>query len=504
MTFTNDIFISYRHIDNRPISGSIGWIDDFEEKLKAQLAFKLGYDPVIWRDPELRGSEFFDEVIMKELAQSKVLVSILSPGYIDPSSDWCLRELAEFCRLAQTNIGLRIGEKSRCIKVVKTVLSRDKHPVALKGPLGYEFFDEDPQLRRLRDFSYLPGSYQHNRYLDKIDQISFDIAELLTEINNPKNEAATGPTVYLAETTSDRAEYRDSIQNELRSRGYRVLPDEELPETAAEYREAVTKNLGQAVLSVHLIGNRYGSILEGEEEKSIVDIQNELAVQRCDNAPAFSRVIWIGPDVVPTGKYHPAFVESLKTDPQAQKGAEVIERSFEELKNRIIERVTTPKPTARLLQFPRFEELVRIYVMCDKSDFSAVKELRDYLFEKKYEVILSAREGDDGQAIQFHKDNLLDCDAALIYYGQGNEFWQHSKLSDLRKAAGWGREKQLLCKAIYLASPETDHKREYRLWEAVILKPPGYEGLAAEALEEFISYIETARAEQVRTGGGAR
>ncbi len=502
MKFTNDVFISYRHIDNRPISGSVGWIDDFEKKLKAQLAFKLGYDPTIWRDPELRGSEFFDEVIVKELAQSKILVSILSPGYIDPSSDWCLRELDEFCRKAQTNIGLRVGEKSRCIKVVKTVLARDKHPAALKGPLGYEFFDEDPELRRLRDFSYLPSGYQHNRYLDKIDQVSFDIAELLIEINNPKPPTAVGPTVYLAETTSDRAEYRDSIQNELRSRGFRVLPDEELPETATEYREAVKKNLDQAVLAVHLIGNRYGSILEGEEEKSIVAVQNELAAERSVDMPTFSRIIWIAPDVIPTGKYHPAFVSLLKTDPQAQKGAEVIERSFEELKNRIIE-LLTPKP-ARLLQFPKLEELVRIYVMCDKSDFPAVKELRDYLFDKKFEVTLSAREGDDGQAIQFHKDNLLDCDAALIYYGQGNEFWQHSKLSDFRKAAGWGREKPLLCKAIYRASPETDHKCELRSWEVVILEPPGYNALATIALDEFISYIEAAREQQVQTGGGAR
>jgi hypothetical protein len=195
----------------------------------------------------------------------------------------------------------------------------------------------------------------------------------------------------------------------------------------------------------------------------------------------------------------------LKTDPQAQKGAEVIERSFEELKNRIIERLTTPPPSsAKIIKFPAVDEIVRVYIMCDKSDFASVKELKKYLFDKKYEVILSAREGEDGQAIQFHKDNLLECDAALIYYGNGNEFWQHSKLSDLRKAAGWGREKPLLCKAIYMASPETEHKRELETWEAVILKPPGYERLAADALEEFISYIETARQERVRTGGGAR
>ena len=515
MTFTNDVFISYRHMDNRPVSGNTGWIDDFEEKLTAQLAFKLGHDPVIWRDPVLRGSEFFEDVILKKIAQSKVFIAVLSPGYISPSGEWCLRELSEFCRLAAGNLGIRVGEKSRCIKAVKSFVERDQHPAELKGPLGYEFCEKDPELRRHKDFSYCPGGYKHERYLDKIEEIAFDIAELLKEIDRLEHvkpepgvipappENTTGQTVYLAEVTSDRAEFRDSIKNELRSRGFRVVPDEELPETAAEYRVAVQKDLDQSVLSVHLIGNRYGSILEGEEEKSVLEIQNELAAERCSQVASFSRVIWIAPDVVPTGKFHPAFVNLLKTDQQAQKGAEVIERSFEELKNRIIEKLTPPKQGAKLLQFPPTGDLVRVYLMCDKLDFDPVKALRDYLFDQEYEVILSANEGDDTQVIQFHKDNLLECDAALIYYGHGNQFWLHSKLSDLRKAAGWGREKPLLGKAIYLAPPDTDHKRDYRTLEAMILRCPGSGG-APETLNEFLARLEAARNEQLRTGGGAR
>ena len=502
MEFTVDVFISYRHVDNRPVSGNTGWIDDFEEKLKAQLAFKLGYDPVIWRDPVLRGSQFFEDVIVKKLEQSKVFIAVLSPGYISPKGEWCLRELGDFGRLAKGNLGIRVGEKSRCLKAVKSFLPRDQHPAELKGPLGYEFFDEDPELRRPKDFSYLPGGYKHERYLDKIEEIAFDVAELLKEIDNKTPAPSENGTVYLAEVTSDRAEFRDSIKNELRSRGYRVVPDEELPETAAEYREAVQKNLDQSVLAVHLIGSRYGSILEGDEDKSVLEIQNELAAERCSQVPSFARVIWIAPDVVPTGKYHPTFVNLLKTDQQAQKGAEVIERSFEELKNRVIEKLTTPKQAAKLLQFPT-AELVRVYLMCDKLDFDPVKALRDYLFDHEYEVILSASEGDDTQVIQFHKDNLLECDAALIYYGNGNQFWLHSKLSDLRKAAGWGREKPLLGKAVYLAPPETEHKRDYRTLEAMILRCPDSARLS-QTLDEFIAKLEAARNEQVRTGGGTR
>lgn len=504
LSFINDIFISYRHIDNRSITGDTGWVDDFTEKLKAQLAFKLGYDPVIWRDPTIKGAEYFTDVILKAIEKSKILISVLSPGYVDPNSPWCMRELGEFCRLAKQNLGLRIGETSRCVKVVKTFLPRDRHPAELQGLLGYEFYEEDPETGRPREFSYSADGYQHKRYLDRIDQLAWDISELLKSIEAPSPplpQPDIDHTVYLAETTTDRAENRDSIKNELLSRGYRVLPDKEMPETALEYREKVAQDLKQARLSIHLLGEKYGRMLEGDEEKSVVHIQNDLATVRSNDSD-FSRLIWIPPDLKPSGRYQPEFINSLRTNSEAQKGAELLERPFEELKNRIIEKLTTPKPAApKLLQFPQ-EDLTRIYVMCDKLDFASIKALRDFLFERKYEVILSAREGDESQVIQYHKENLRDCDATLIYYGHGNEFWLHSKLSDLRKVAGWGREKPLLCKALHMAAPETDYKQDYKTWEVAILTPVGYDGLAADALEQFIAYIESRKVELALTGSG--
>lgn len=509
--FTNDIFISYRHLDNAPVSGTSGWIDDFTAKLKTQLAFQLGYNPVIWRDPKLGGSEYFPVVILKELQKSKILISILSPGYMAPNSEWCMRELGEFYRWAEEGIGIRVGEKSRCIKVVKSFLARDEHPDQLQGLLGYEFYEIDDESGRPQVFSYLPEGDRYARYLKKIEELAFDLGELLKAFDKrqtPQPATDREHTVYLAETTTDRTEYRGSIRNELLSRGFRVLPDQELPDTAAEYGQAVSENLKQSRLSIHLIGEKYGRMLEGDEENSIVQIQNELGARLSNEQPGFSRLIWIAPDLVPQGKLQPAFINLLRTSKEAQSGAELLERPFEEFKNRIIEKLSPPKPTARVLEFPPSEDLVRIYLMCDKLDFPSVTEIRDYLYDKNknYEVVLAAREGEgemQAQVIQYHKDNLLECDATLVYYGHGNEFWLHSKLSDLRKVRAWGRERPLL-KGIYRAAPETQQKREFRIREALQLEPPGYGGVSKAALDDFIAYIESARAEQAQTGSGGK
>lgn len=495
MSFTHDVFISYRHLDNKA-----GWVADFTTRLRDELGFKLGREPDIWRDPKIAGADYFADEIMEHLAGSKVLISVLSPGYVDPGSPWCMKELSEFYRLAGGNVGVRLGNRSRCVKVVKTYLPRDEHPAVLQGQVGYEFFEEDPDTKRPREFSHLPEGHQHERYLDRIEQLAWDIKELIKAIDGAeplKPPPDPRRTVYLAQTTPDRSKDWDSVKDELIRRGFHVLPDEDLPETAAEYQEAVGENLKKARLSIHLIGERYGNTLAGEAEKSVAYMQNEVAARHSGSDPNFARIIWIPPGLKPSGEYQSKFVHALKTDAEAQKGAEVLERSFEELKNRIIEKLTAPPPPP-----PPPDELVRIYLMCDKPDFGAAKRVRDYLFERKYEVKLPIREGDETQAIQYHKDNLLECDAALIFYGYGNEFWLHSKLSDLRKAAGWGRAKRMLCKAIYMGAPEAEYKQDYRTLEAVLLAPPGYEELSEEALDKFINYIEGARGELAQTGSG--
>lgn len=501
----NDIFISYRHLDNAPVSGDIGWIDDFTVKLTTQLGFKLGRKPVIWRDPELGGADYFSNVIMTALQQSKILVSILSPGYVSPDSEWCLRELQEFCKVAEQGIGVKVGEKSRCIKVLKTFLQRDEHPTQLREQLGYEFYKQDEESKRPEDFSYLVGGDYYQRYLKKIDDLAYDLSIILKAIDNrtAPPEVDLEHTVYLAEVTSDRTEHRDNIRSELLSRGFRVLPDRQFPNTADKYREAVTESLCQSRLSIHLIGDRYGATLEGDEDNSFVHIQNTVAADHAAKASSFTRVIWLAPDQAPSGTRQLAFINLLRTDPQTQKGAELLERPFEELKNRIIEKLAPPKPVeGTILDFPQ-DEPVRIYLMFDKPDLDSVTAVRDYLFERNYEVILAARDGEATQVIQYHKDNLLECEAALVYYGDGNEFWLHSKVSDLRKVRAWGRKRPLL-KGIYLAAPETEHKRLLKTREAVLLEPPGYERLSATALDEFITYIESAKADVPQTGSGGQ
>ncbi len=86
--FELDIFISYAHLDNEPLSQDPkGWITMLHEDLQKRLRALLGKEAEIWRDNKLEGSDKFDDTISDKLRRSAILISVLSPLYIN--SEWC-------------------------------------------------------------------------------------------------------------------------------------------------------------------------------------------------------------------------------------------------------------------------------------------------------------------------------------------------------------------------------------------------------------------------------
>src|SRR5688572_30785031 len=139
MQFEKDILISYAHIDDAPlIEGQKGWISEFHRSLELRLAQLLGKKPKIWRDPKLQGNDYFSDEILSQLPQIALLISIVSPRYV--KSDWCVKEVSTFFEVSKKNIGIRVKNKSRIFKIIKTPVKREEHPEVMRDLLGYEFY----------------------------------------------------------------------------------------------------------------------------------------------------------------------------------------------------------------------------------------------------------------------------------------------------------------------------------------------------------------------------
>jgi hypothetical protein len=181
LNFEKHLFVSYAHVDDLPTPGeSQGWVSRFHKYLEAYLSQSLGEEARIWRDDKLRGNDVFANEIVKQFPQTAVLLSILSPRYIE--SEWCLREVNEFCKTAEVNGGLAIDDKTRVLRVMLRRIPSERRqllPDILKEALGYEFFQGAENNRELPlDPSFGSGeSYRRQLYF-----LAEDIADLICKL----------------------------------------------------------------------------------------------------------------------------------------------------------------------------------------------------------------------------------------------------------------------------------------------------------------------------------
>ncbi|MCD6066932.1 MAG: hypothetical protein K0S33_1758 [Bacteroidetes bacterium] len=513
MKFKKDIFISYAHIDDESlVEGEAGWISEFHRSLEIRLAQLLGYRPNIWRDRELTGNNDFSDEILSQLPEIAILVSIHSPRYV--KSEWCVREVNEFHRVAEKNIGATIGTRSRIFKVIKTPVDLAQHPPIIQGLLGYEFFKVDPETGRIREFSKLFGKEAQLAYWAKLDDLAHDLVALLEDIAKKAGDAAassgteqttvkpavpetpvpavkketkTQRRIYLSETSYDSKEKRESISRLLIDKGFTVLPDKNLPLVIDEYETDVKAMIRECDLSIHIIGSNFGLVPEGTN-KSKVQLQNEIAaeISKEKNMP---RLIWLSPGAKIEDERQSGFVEELKRSDVLLSGADLLIGPLEDLEFAITDKLTEPKQEVVV------EEDVaddpdrpkQIYLICDQADLGATGPVEDFLFNKGFEVILPAFEGDQTELRLDHQENLKTCDAVLIYYGAGNDLWLRSKTRDLLKIAGYGRKKPLTVKTVCVAAPMTPQKERFRSHEVKVMMLPE-DNMAA--LEDFIKDIK--------------
>ena len=493
MEFENDVFVSYAHIDDQALTeGQPGWICSLHHALQVRLEQLLGKETKIWRDPKLQGNDVFADTLVDRLPRVGVLVSVLSPRYV--RSEWCQRELNEFLKAAVATGGARVADKLRVFKVVKTPIPREQQPADLQAMLGYEFFTLERDSGRQRELGPSSSADAQRLYWVKLDDLAHDIADLLTILEKEAcgvsaSSIAPKGVVYLAESSFDLKDRRDAIRRELLGQGYMVLPDQPLPLVGPACATFVREQLSRCRLSVHMVGENYG-VVPDDCTDSIVVLQHELAIERAV-AGDFCRLIWMPPDLTTDDQRQRQFIDRLETDSRLQSGADILKTPLEDFKTVLHLRLNPPAPPKddRPQAAPERDVLRSVYLICDQRDLDEAQPLADFLFDQ-FEVTLPVFEGDEAQVRRDHEANLTECDAALIYYGAGNELWLRGKLRELQKIAGYGRSKPIVAKAVYIAAPDTADKQRFRTHDALVINSGG--AFTPSALEPFVSRMRQA------------
>lgn len=497
MNFINDVFISYAHIDNLPLlPEKEGWISYFHQAIEIRVAQLLGARPKFWRDPKLEGNDIFAVTLVDKLRDVALLVSVLSPSYIN--SEWCRKELHEFVRMNIENGNLTVGSKSRIFKVVKTPVPREKLPGEVQSLLGYEFYKIDPETGRAIELNGIFGKDAQVNFWIKVDDLAHDIVKILnltskpdgTDCSQAKADDSVSPAIFLSETTADLHDARDSVKRELQRAGYAVLPDEPFPLASPDFESFTERQLARCRVAIHLVGNRYGLVPEGARQ-SVIELQNELAADR--EASGLERLIWIAPGSSASDERQAQILAKLRSGKGITKNCDVYEIPLEEFKSAVQHRLIKIEQSenAEELTVSSSRAKAHIYLICDKLDQHEVIPVVNALFDNGYEVTLPLFAGDETEVREEHEENLRQCDAAMIYYGAGSELWLRSKKRDLARIVGSGRTAPIRVAAIFIAGQETPHKIKFRTNDALLMK--GFGQFSIKMLDPFLDFLKSSR-----------
>jgi hypothetical protein len=497
-----DVFLSYAHIDNEPVvKGDPGWVDFFESLLRQRLRVRLGSaDVKIFRDPRLQLLGEFSEQIVQTLDRSAAFIGILSPRYVD--SDWCIREIDKFCELTGAN---------RIIKIVKTAYdepapeSKAREILEkVKNVLECRFYNEDEQTGRFNDLQPEIDKADIPTALDKTDAIVQDLTKLLKQLRSdarpqPAITVTTTTTttatttvaaasesrvkVFLAATTRDLVKTRDEIKTELSQYQIDVLPNTPLPDDATELITEIRGDLGNAKLSIHLLGANYGSVPE-LETRSVPRIQYDLA-NELRTAGKLTQLIWMPDGLSAADDRQRQFVEEVRNN-----SAEFLRAKIEDLKSEIHKKLAPTPSNPWADDGP--DDLINLSLFFHPDDEASVSALYSYLILDEFlKVKLPLKEAD---SLESHRAFLQTSDAVLLYYGSADQNWVVNMWRQIQRQVSASRKKPLLAKAIYAGSPSTPEKDLLQSDEdddPLIIK--NYGRFTPQHLNRFIGKLRTAQ-----------
>jgi hypothetical protein len=172
-TFENDVFVSYAHIDNKPYGvRQSAWVSDFAQDLQHRLSMLAGGATSLWRDPRLRGNQLLWPTIQTSLANSAVLVSVITPRYVE--SDSCKQEYSSFEAVSKLPIGVSCPNATRLLHIIKLPVAAEKLPQPFRDQIGYQFFEYHPNTG-----DPIELDRTNPLYFERLNALAHDVANLL-------------------------------------------------------------------------------------------------------------------------------------------------------------------------------------------------------------------------------------------------------------------------------------------------------------------------------------
>lgn len=300
-----DIFISYRHKDNRSVSGTsqlgfgnqpgAGWVTDFVADLGKELESTFKEKISIYFDSSLHDGLLETHDVDKSLEgklKCLIFIPILSQIYCDPR---CFAWQNEFCAFNKSalkeplgrDIKLKSGNvASRILPIVIHQLDQEDQNLIeeeLKSKLRFiDFNFQAPGVNRPLCADDLRSENNNNLfYRDQINKVANAIKEILTAIKNP----GRGADILLDSMNEDKDEQENNraTKESQASNSVAVLPFVSLSHDASQeyFADGIAENILMelAALPKLRVISRTSVMKYKKTTKSAPEIATELGVK---------------------------------------------------------------------------------------------------------------------------------------------------------------------------------------------------------------------------------
>lgn len=357
--FQYDIFVSYRHNDNK----YDGWVTEFVEKLSQELDATLKDKVSIYFDKNpkegLQETHHVDQSIQNKI-KSLIFVPIISQTYCDTSCFAWKQEFKAFkaesendpigrlIQLPNGNVGSRIlPVKIHEIEIEDTKLLETELDGALRSiDFIYRDAGVNRPLRPVDDEISLTGG--RILYRNQINKLANAIKEIVQGVKlkergapaTPSYQDITArqiipttfttslpsaikvqvidrqrPSVYLAWTSSDLKEQREEMAIILQKAGFNVLPSTDCPADDEIFKQRVAEEMAKCTCSLHMLSGEYGRRFESNDEISFPHYQFLEAKKKIDaNDVEFNSFIWLYPDAESIKPAQQNFIKHIRNN----------------------------------------------------------------------------------------------------------------------------------------------------------------------------------------------
>ena len=386
---------------------------------------------VVWK-----GDANFDRSNYRQIIHDSKLAVLFTHPEFESDTDY-EKELEDICELMEIENTDRGEGYGKIFRISLEPSKKPASPPCLDNLLSYDFFEKNIYTRKIKSLDFESDDKLTVLYSKLLD-LAYDISSSLRieslEVESKSNFKQR--SVFLGLTTFDQQQARDEIKRELQHYGFRVLPYNKLPQTGEEFEKALIHNLDKADTVIQLMGSQYGEMLKGTKY-SLPDYQNRIIreYQQKDESSRINRFIWIPQNSKISDQRQVLYLKRLRRD-DATTNTEIIESPLETFKTILSGKLENSNHTPQI----EYENISKVYLLTEEGELTEFEDLYSTLTLSGLKVV-QLDYGVQTGIYARHLQALRDSDAVLIYQVSENQFWLNSKLRDIIKAPGIGRDK---------------------------------------------------------------